>query len=314
MIENTELRQKLIYPFTLRLYQLIRSLGKGYPVHSRKQREQLQPLFIIGAGRSGTTLLRSILNNNEQICIPPESHGTIPNCAKKFYRYQMLDWEDLVRILIGEFASINHFDYWELDPQSLIDQCNSLPKEEKTLASIINVIYSTYRNRAAPQAIIWGDKSPFNTLRLRWLHRIFPNARYIHIIRDGRDVVSSYLKKGLITNIESAADRWLLSLKKVEAFEHNKKPQILTIYYEDLVTQTNDTVEKLCRFLGVPFSDKMITGRSADAKDLEMDHMQNVHKAINPGSIGKWKRNLSHTQQTEITRRLTTMLQKHNYA
>jgi len=234
-------------PFTLRCAQFLLNLFRKYPLTTAEQAESFRPFFIIGSGRSGTTLLRAILSRHPDIAIPPENYGLI-NAIKKFIRYNGLDWQDIVNLVYGEFQSHEGFRYWETDLFKHVRRAYDCPKEEASLAFIIDCAYRAYMHEHKPDATIWGDKTPFNTLRLKWIHKTFPEARYIHLLRDGRDVVASYVKADLMPDIEAACDRWLRSIAAVHKFEKKiGANRVLTVRYENLVTATEDNVRHVCQ-------------------------------------------------------------------
>lgn len=292
---------------------MIYDIYKSYPLTTRTQRREITPFFIIGSGRSGTTLLRSVLQRHDDIDIPPESHGSIPNSVKKFYRYGGLDWQDLVSVVLGEFTSDPYFKVWELDLSATQMRALELPEEDRSLAKIIDLIYRGHIETHKPEASIWGDKTPFNTLRLDWIQKVFPEGKYIHMIRDGRDVVSSMLKSGRYDKINDACRRWNLALDSVVQFEQEAANSVLSIYYEKFVRDTEMAVRDVCGFLGIEYSDGMLSNSDVYLGDDHLEHLQNVNKPITDKSVGKWKERLSEEQKRIAIKLMKQNLVKHNY-
>ncbi|MDX1617388.1 MAG: sulfotransferase [Balneolaceae bacterium] len=286
---------------------------KTPPVTTRSHGREIDPFFIIGSGRSGTTLLRSILQRHPEIDIPPESHGAIPNSVKKFYRYGGLDWQDLVNVVLGEFLSDAHFGLWEIDLSEARRRALTLEDREKSLARIIDLIYREHMETHKPDAVRWGDKSPFNTLRLEWVRKVFPSARYVHIIRDGRDVVSSFLKSGLMDDINRACRRWNMALDESERHAKRSGTAVLTLYYEQLVKEPEEQVKRTCRFLDIDFVETMLNEKEVYLGDEHLDHLKNVTNPITDKSIGKWKERLTEKQQEVVSQKLASNLKKHKY-
>lgn len=310
---DSHTRQKLLHPLTLRLAQIAFDFTRTRPAIYEHQQSKIKPFFIIGSGRSGTTLLRSVLQRHPEIDIPPESMGRIPNCIKKYYRYGGLDWEDLVNVVLGEFSSFDTFELWNIGLCNVREAALSLPEEEQSLARLLDLIYREHIQTHKPNAVLWGDKSPFNTLRLKWIHRAFPMARYIHIIRDGRDVVSSYLKAGLVESVAKACEFWNMSLENVERFKSRSQIELYTLYYEDFVSAPEDIIPKLCDYLSMPFDSIMLGSAPVDLGDNHLEHMKNVNKPITTASIGKWKTKLTDDQMQEASVRLQKNLKQYGY-
>ncbi len=288
-------------PLTLRLAQAGLHLHGGAPLHTPSQRTALQPFFIIGAGRSGTTLLRRILAAHPDLAIPPESQGKIPNLVKKFYRYRGLDWPDLVNVSLGEFAAFPTFHFWQLDLEPVRTSLLSLPQAERSLAAIVDGIYGGFLQQNAPQATRWGDKSPFNTLRLKWIERLFPKAVYLHMLRDGRDVVSSYVKAGLFDTAQAAAWRWRHSVQAARAHQRRvEDARFLVVRYEELVQRPTEIAAQVGQLLDVTITPEMIDAPADHLGDTALAHMANVHKPVTTASLGKWRKGLSSAQQAAV--------------
>lgn len=271
------------------------------------------PFFIIGSGRSGTTLLRAILCRHPSIAIPPEAYGLV-NSIKKYIRYNGLDWKDRVNVVLGEFQSHSTFDYWETELFNNLGELYNCSKADRSLALILDYIYQTYLNQHKPQATKWGDKTPFNTLRLKWINKVFPQASYIHILRDGRDVVSSYLKAKLMPGVQDACVRWIQSVEAVDEFERKiGTSRILTVRYEDIVTNPTMQIRILCDFLGIDFIDDMLENTHANLGDDSLAHLKNAKKPINQTSIGKWRKELTAEEKRLTTKLISSKLIKKGY-
>ena len=175
------------------------------------------PFFIIGSGRSGNTLLRSILSGNSDISIPPESYR-IPFAIKKFHIFNNRDWEDIVPQVLKEFEDCKEFYTWEIDITDAQKRLENIADSKRTLSNIFDELFCTYAEKHSPGSKIWGDKTPMNTLYLDWIGTVFPRSKFIHIIRDGRDVASSYLKMERYDTILEAANRWINSIESAQSF------------------------------------------------------------------------------------------------
>lgn len=308
MDKQVEKRQKFLTPFTLRMHQLASCFYKSIPATANGQ--NYSPAFIIGSGRCGSTLLRSLLITHPDLHIPPES-AALPGTIKKFYRYNASDWKDLVNICIGEFTSYGAYEFWEISSLDRLRlQLYDLPKSEQSLAVIIDGIFKQHLNQNKPTAKVWADKTTFNTLRLPWINKVFPNAMYINLVRDGRDVVSSYLKSGLITNVEDACWRWNESIARAKKMESKKEASMfINVKYEDLVTNPNEVATSVLDFMQLDASKANFSARSAaEMGDVKLAHHENVHNEISTKSLGKWKDNLTPTQQETCKRLLKSNL------
>ena len=290
---------------------IIRFLSRRIPLNENPN--LYNPFFIIGSGRSGNTLIRAVLNNNSKISIPPESF-VLSSIIKKHYIYSFLNWDEYSSLILGEFQKIPKEFPWNLDYNQIKMDLLNLKKEERSLAKIIDFIYTSHSNKTFPDFQVWGDKTPLNTLNLFWINKLFPNAKYINLIRDGRDVVNSYLKYGRYNNINEACRRWILSIKNVEKFKKINS-NILNIKYEDFVTNPERKSIEICNFLGISYEDKMLEyHKNLNLMgDTLLSHHRNLKNPINQNSIGKWKNELSFREQAVVENLLYHYLKKYNY-
>ena len=273
------------------------------------------PFFIIGSGRSGNTLLRSILSGNSGISIPPESYR-IPFAIKKFHIFNNRDWEDIVSQVLKEFEDCKEFYTWEIDITDAQKRLENIADSKRTLSNIFDELFCTYTEKHSPGSKIWGDKTPMNTLYLDWIGTVFPRSKFIHIIRDGRDVASSYLKMERYDTILEAANRWINSIESAQSFGSKIKENYIEIRYEELVTKPEEVIKDTCDFLDIDYDSKMLdhTKQVKKLGDTDKEHHSNLSKPISSDSVGKWRNNLSESDQESITKLLHKHLQRLGYA
>ena len=273
------------------------------------------PFFIIGSGRSGNTLLRSILSGNSDISIPPESYR-IPFAIKKFHIFNNRDWEDIVPQVLKEFEDCKEFYTWEIDITDAQKRLENIADSKRTLSNIFDELFCTYTEKHSPGSKIWGDKTPMNTLYLDWIGTVFPRSKFIHIIRDGRDVASSYLKMERYDTILEAANRWINSIESAQSFGSKIKENYMEIRYEELVTKPEEVIKDTCDFLDIDYDSKMLdhTKQVKKLGDTDKEHHSNLSKPISSDSVGKWRNNLSESDQESITKLLHKHLQRLGYA
>jgi len=258
------------------------------------------PFFIIGAARSGNTLLRALLVGHSAIAVPPESY-VLGSIARKWDRLNFLDWEELVKTVIGEFESHPEFHTWQTELWPVYEQLLQLDKEQRSLAIILDTIYRHYATTQSPGATVWGDKTPLNTERIFLIDRVFPGARYIHMLRDGRDAVSSAVKVKMFGgSVEAACEQWLMRVRNArELGDKIGSTRYMELRYEDLVFDPESAVQWICTFLGVDFEKQMMDHSETFKKmgdTTALDHHASVGLPVNTGSIGKWKERLTPRQ------------------
>ena len=177
-----------------------------------------KPIFILGNPRSGTTLLRLMLNNHPNIVIPPEC-GFIEWLYPKYKNWDILDDNSKVKSFLKDLAKTKKFETWHLDLEFISKYLSKY--NPSTYQELCGLVYYSFgvENRKT-DIIRWGDKNNYYITRLDVISQIYPNAQYILMVRDGRDVSASYkdltklettsiYKPNLPNKIEDIAIEWI---------------------------------------------------------------------------------------------------------
>ena len=307
-------RSLLIHKIYNRLKLFQRPFHSRYQVNNVKSNLSCIPFFIIGSGRSGNTLLRSILSGTSEISIPPESYR-LPFAIKRFHVCNNRDWKELFPEILDEFKNCKEFYTWDIDLQEVHNRLDSISESKRTLSNIFDELYCTYSEKHNPGSKLWGDKTPLNTLYLDWIGSAFPQSKFIHIIRDGRDVVSSYLDMKRYSSIDEAAKRWIHSIIFAQKFGAKIGDSYMEIRYESLVKNPEEVIMEVCNFLDIEYDSKILDHTSQIEKmgDTDKSHHSNLSKPISSESIGKWKNNLSEDNQKKVTKLLHNSLHRLGY-
>ncbi len=288
------------------------SIWNRHPFY--RQENKMAPLFILSAGRSGSTLLRSILIRSQLVSIPPETHRFIPNLTFLYLKYNHLPWETLIELIIQEIKSIHAFNYWNIKLTHHDINFLKTDLQDKSLHGIIRYFYESYAQKNQPHYILWGDKTPLLIYHTDVLEKIFPYAKYIFITRDSRDVVSSYLKNGIYTDINYLCKRWIKSIKVRDFFSKKLGPHYVhLVQYEKLVLNPEEEIKKLCTFLNIPFHSDYLNNTPVYLGDEEHLHFQSTKEVIHPHKIGSWKQYLSTIQKNEILKKTSSLLKSNGY-
>ena len=209
------------------------------------------PVFIIGCARSGTSLLNDLLDMQKDIAVWSEANNI---WDPRGYPWRK-SGQETPPIWIDPAA---HTNRWWRDTQ---------PRAQEIKAAF--GLYQFVRRRP-----FFLNKTPLNTFRIPYLLQMFPQAKFIHLIRDGRAVVQSYTRKQMIdiTNAPEPyarmgyaytpdelalrlADYWKANLAEVEqqdaALGLQAKNQLLTVTYEALCNDLMGTLATICQYIGV---------------------------------------------------------------
>lgn len=255
-----------------------------------------KPIFVIGAERSGTTLLMVMLGAHPRIAVP-EVGWLFPRFYPFLHTYGDLNKEENLRTLADEmlFGLNRHLWGMDLNPRTAVDELLAEVKE-KSFAGVYCAMHEMFarKNGNKPR---WGQKTPHNLYFVGPIKECFPNAQFIFIVRDGRDASSDYLESSFgPTNIFAAAESWKLCQNAVKPWREKLSPEEwLDIKYEDLVREPEATLRKVCTFLGEEFDPVMLDfwkGDIGQKRGMTRDHKPLGH-AVSDRYIGIYKRLLS---------------------
>ena len=251
-----------------------------------KDRQFIGPVFVVGMPRSGTKLLRDILNNHSLIAITPNDSHCIPYFYRKIRKYGNLEDFSNFERFYNDFSETVFFRRL-IQREEFID-VKSWYKAvtDWSYAGVIEAFYRSYVRKE--NKTIWGDKTPSYLLNLPLLDSLFPEAKFIHIIRDPRDYCLS-INKAFGKNIYRAAQRWHDSVMKCRQDGRLlSSEKYFEIRYEGLVDLPIDAARSLCAFLNVPFEKNMTNLRKPVGKtEVGRDTLSVVSK-----NYGKWKNQL----------------------
>lgn len=227
------------------------------------------PIFIIGNPRSGTTLLRLMVNNHRHIVVPPEC-GFAVWWYDKYRHWDSESSRDPQQLdgFLADLAASKKIETWNLDYAALRDTIAA--NQPADYAELVSCVYTFFGQATGKSFQRWGDKNNFYIQHVATLNEIFPDAAFIHIVRDGRDVACSYRKLAvtpmdsqyaphLATDIAAIAAEWATNNDQAAAaFEAIGQGRVGVVRYEDLVTNSEAELRRLCAFLAEPYDEQML--------------------------------------------------------
>jgi len=150
--------------------------------------------FLLGRGRSGTSLFQTILNAHKNIAVPPEAQFV----TLLYKKYSKSSWSKKeVLSFYDDLCLEPRVDNWKLDKDYLKERLlNTLDEQGGTnYSKLCREVYSCYAVRKGKESfVVLGDKNPQYSLYVKQLIQVFPEAKFIHMIRDCRDNVLSFQK------------------------------------------------------------------------------------------------------------------------
>ena len=246
-------------------------------------------LFIVGCPRSGTTLLQSLL----------AAHSTIWTCPETFFFGKTVSKKRLHRWLglssktakhsFGEILDAIGIDNTRIDP----------PQPDYLMRSYADAFVRLLDYAAAKEKKrVWVEKTPIHLYYIKHIRRYIPEAKFVHVIRNGPDVVASFYEVthtypdvwGGAKDVDGCIRRWNADIRKTARYIHHRKHYV--VRHEDLTADPRSTVSQLCDWIGLPFEeDCLFKYRDMDQRIVDRtEHWKaDITKPITTGTETKFK-------------------------
>jgi Sulfotransferase family len=241
------------------------------------------PVIVLGVRRSGTTLLRVMLDRNPSLAVPDESYF-VPQLARR-HRGSVDP-----AAFVDDLRRLPTLVEWGLSPDLVVGRI----RPGMTTGEAIAAVFETYAaERGKPR---WGDKTPLYMQHLPLLERLFPEARFVHLIRDGRDAALSFLSvpPGIMTqgwghprDASGFACQWATEVRDARALGRRVGPGgYLELRYEALVADPAAALRRVCAFAGLEYDDAML-GYVGQTDSGRKEHQQRLNEPPRVG-VRNW--------------------------
>ena len=258
------------------------------PSNQPSTQPSLQPfIFIIGCPRSGTTLLRAMLASHSEIAVPPESYFILPALRHKPANGEFGSIDR--RAILDAVLAQKSFKKWRLNADDLLPIVED--DSIKTAAATVAAVYAVFAEAQGKKIAI--DKTPHHTEHVDRLSSAYPSSLFIHLVRDGRDVIPSleampwfrlkYRDAALYWRDRALSGRGALGIVGSARYHE--------VRYEDLLLDPQRELSRLCGFLGFDFEPEMLTYHER-AEDVisgmgSIGSHQNIRRA--PAPTRDWR-------------------------
>lgn len=278
--------------------------GKTFTKEEIKAIDSIPMNFVIAKGRSGTTLLQAMLNANPHIVAPPESRFII----LLYFRYGKIKvWtEKIITTFCNDLFKEGLFrNIWDINKNEL--QATLIAsKDLLTFTLACKIIF--YLSSPEKKAHVFIDKNPVYHFFQPELKKIFPDAKFIHLVRDYRAFLVSYHRmvanSTRIYTVKEATDivyRWMKINMLIEEAKNRSPQNYFTLTYEFLVNNPSKSMVDICRFLNLAYNENMVQNHQSGIhyKFLNNDKARfrkihrNLFQPINPSLIDEWKGKIS---------------------
>jgi hypothetical protein len=234
--------------------------------------------FIVGVGRSGTTMLRLMLDAHPDLTIPPETHF-VPDLI------EAIDGGAGPDRAVEVMQSVRQWGDLHMEPTEVRERLESV--SDWNAGNALRAFYSIYAERQGKPR--FGEKTPGYVRKMRLIERALPEARFVHVIRDGRDVALSRWKRTLGEGKRAPAaqvgEGWERRIRRAQS-QGKKLSHYMELRYEDLVTDTEPHLREIAAFLELEWDPAMMTyyeGAADRMSEMARDLPSVDGKPVRPG-------------------------------
>jgi hypothetical protein len=272
--------------------------------------------FVVGAPRSGTTMLRLMLDAHPDLAIPPETYF-ITKAAKRWNRpRKAFRRRDPVEVYLETVTEHKRWPDFHLDADAFRERVRETRPED--LGDAVRAFYEMYAEKVGKPR--WGDKTPFYVRKMEVIEEVLPEARFIHLVRDGRAVALSIkdLWFGPDT-IPECAEFWVARIDEARE-KAGQVDHYIEVRYEDLVRDPEPELRRIAEFVELPWDERMVRyyehvderiaietppeeiapdGRVVSTEERKKI-MENVSRPPDPSRVDRWKTDMAPEDQASF--------------
>ncbi|WP_138432120.1 sulfotransferase family protein [Fodinibius saliphilus] len=268
----------------------------------------MKPIFIMSSERSGSNLLRKMLGMHSILAAPPPPHMW-RHLMKVAANYGPLNDQEQFRKLVEQAIRMtqvpgSHLEWkYQFTVQEVLDQCHT-----PNVSGIINTLYTLYSQREGAEGWVCKENKLFN--HAFQILEVVPDAKFIYLCRDGRDVACSIKKVATHDqHVYFIAEEWKQEQQKcLQVYQELiNKGSVKLVRYEDLIENPQSVLEEICTFVGISFEEAMLyfhESRSAVKEAEKSNFWENLSKPVMSDNKGKFLKQLS-PKETRIFESLT---------
>jgi Sulfotransferase family len=249
-----------------------------------------QPFFILGSGRSGTSLLSRMLNQHPNLAVPPESH--LYNTFEPWLEYygDLAAERNRANLVADIVATGPLQDWWpRLRADEVLAHING-----EGFGAVVDAVMRAWAAKQGKRR--WGEKTPQHIRYWRRISADFKRSPVIHVVRDGRDVAISMIKARFgPKSIYSCAKGWKEYLGQVEDVRNRYPTELFfDVSYEDLLEDTERVLKEVCNFLGETYTSEMLDYyRDTTPYPTDVRNRENLAKPVIVNNKQKWRRGMT---------------------
>jgi len=241
----------------------------------------MKRIFLVGAPRSGTTILQSLLAAHPEIISFPES---------KFFHYLL--YEPFVANLSSRLTSFFRDEIHRPELFNDFDDSQTVETKTRWFVGVLDSL-AMEQNKS-----IWLEKTPEHIYFIEDIQRLIPDAKFIHILRNGMDTIASMYESTRIYNdlwgagwdLNHCIERWEHAM--LTSHKYAKKSHHILVKYEELLDNKTKVLGDICYFMGIPYNGEMLVHYKEKAANLSLSlpWHKGIERDIKSNNVHKYHR------------------------
>jgi hypothetical protein len=283
-------------------------------------------VFIVGCPRTGSTLLRQILNKSERVCITSETHFlrriSRVGMHKRILRFGDLGRDENVERLIdflyaernAEIRGYWNWFYRQVDRQEFRRRLLETDRSDREIFALLMRIYAEARRVPLADDLILGEKTPMHLYYVPTLFEWFPRVKIIHTFRDPRAIFASALKrvksgkwgpKGMLPSsvgrlldplldpleVLHVTKIWFDAVKLHAQYERAYPGRYHLVRFEDMIAEPEEQVRQVCNFLEIPYESRLMDGIAVVGSSYHAQHR--TGSGIDQSAVRRWEEHIN---------------------
>jgi len=248
-----------------------------------------------------------MLTCHPNICISPEGSWLI-KLYPRYYGVVLTD--ECLETFADDLLATPKIEGWTLDRSGLWEYLKRMRPQD--YASLTACVYQYYTDRHQPGKQRWGDKNNYYLDYIQLIATLFPNALFLHIVRDGRDVACSYrdlsetkaeYAPNLPASVCGATLDWVGNENTIQkSFNAIDTARTCTVRYEDLTQHPQETLRAVCTFINEPYDENMLAFAEVNRKmslepEMFMVWKDRTKEPVTAKRVGRWRREMFQEDQ-----------------
>lgn len=276
------------------------------------KKDNLKPIFIMGCQRSGTTMLGSLLAAAENSFALPELVFLYPllldgptDAAGLDRRYERLRSHFRHRAIGTPYSK-----------ERFLASFRTGDVRDRFSEYIANYVERNGVEIDDERPLFWVEHSPTNRDYVEELIDVYPQAKFIHIIRDPRSTYIS-MKKLPRFNVwepHKFCDEWIYAVSKSYLFATTMPDRVVEVRYEDILMRPAEELRRLCAFVGAAYRDDMLKGGGIRLPKFTLGQHALVNKPVNPAKSEEWRKELDPQEEAIIVRLTKEWMHHYGYS